>query len=449
MRKWLAIAFIGFISCQPGYAQNKGRELDSVVSHWTALTKYSGTVLVAQKGEILLHKGYGLKSHHQEKQPDENTLYITGRLTEMYTSALVFRLQEEGKLSIKDTLAKHLPDFSFSNKVTIGHLLSHTSGIHDYMYDDRLYATGLTSPRSRQDIVTLFSDQALAFEPGSKYQPSSSNYYLLGMITEKVTGMSYYEAMYKYIINPLQMENSGFDYGRFASWDKAQGYSILNNQRMLPAFSIDSTISYSSGGLFTGTKGIYKLAEAMLNNKLLKKSSWQSMLTPQQDTFAYGFEVTTLAGKKAIGHTAETYGFVHCMYVLPEDSTVIIIMSNDFESEIFYILDDITAALYNQPYTLPKPRSSVFLEETRLKHYEGRYEFEEGMDLNVYSRDRLLWGKISGGEEFTLLADIIPDEFFMNSVDVEFYFIRDKKTNLVTGVTIRQNRKEITGKKWQ
>lgn len=449
MSKWVGIACTIIVLAQQVQAQDKSRELDSVVSHWTALAKYSGTVLVVQKGKVLLHKGYGLKSHHQEKQPDENTLYITGGLTEMFTSALIFRLQEEGKLSVNDTLVKYLPDLQFSKKVTIGHLLSHTSGIHDYMSDDELYTTSITTPRERAEIVRLFSDKPLSFDPDTRFFPSGSDYYLLGMVAEKVTGTSYYEALRKYVITPLGMENTGFDYSQFASWDKSQGYSILNNQRLLPAYVIDSTVSYAAAGLFTGSKGMYKLAQAMLGNKLLKKSTWQTMTTPQTDSFAYGFEVKKIAGKKAIGHTAETYGFVHCFYVLPEDSTVIIIMSNDFESEIFYILDNITAVLYNQPYTLPKPRSSVFLEEARLKHFEGRYEFEEGMDLNVYSRDKLLWGKMSGGEEFTMLADVIPDEFFLSSADVEFRFIRDKKTNLITGIIIRQNRKEITGKKWQ
>lgn len=449
MKIWLIIACTAFVCINRTHAQDKAKELDSVISHWTGLAKFSGTVVVAQHGEKIIHKGYGLLSHHQERKPDEKSLYITGGLTEMFTSALVFRLQEEGKLSVKDTLGKYLPGFPFSNKVTLAHLLSHTSGVHDYMSDDNLYTAGITTPREREDIINLFKDKPLTVEPGTKFFPSGSDYYLLGMVVENVTGTSYYDALRKYIITPLGMENTGFDYGRFASWDKSQGYSILNTQRLLPAFAIDSTVSFASGGLFTGSEGMYKFAQAMLGNKLLKKSSWQTMTTPQKDSFAYGYELATIAGKKAIGHTAETFGYVHCFYVIPEDSTVIIIMSNDFESEIFYILDDITAVLYNQPYTLPKPRSSVFLEESRLKHYEGRYEFEEGMDLNVYSHDKLLWGKIAGGEEFTMLADVKPDEFFMSSVDVEFRFIRDKKTNLVTHVIIRQNRKELLGKKWQ
>ncbi|HEY9176360.1 MAG TPA: serine hydrolase domain-containing protein [Flavipsychrobacter sp.] len=449
MKIWLLIVCTTLACINNIYAQDKAKELDSVINHWTALTKFSGTVLIAQKGKKIVHKGYGLLSHHQERKPDERSLYVTGGLTEMFTSALVFRLQEEGKLSINDTLAKYLPEFAFSKKVTLAHLLSHTSGIHDYMTDDNLYTMSITTPRERQEIVRLFKNQSLKFEPGTNFSPSATDYYLLGMVVEKVTGTSYYDALRKYVADPLEMENTGFDYNRFASWDKSQGYSILNNQRLLPAFVIDSTVSYAGGSMFTGTEGMYKFAKAMLGNKLLKKSSWQTMTTPQKDSFAYGFELATIAGKKAIGHTAETYGYVHSFYVIPEDSTVIIIMSNDFESEIFYLQDDIIAALYDQPYTLPKPRSSVFLEESRLKHYEGRYEFEEGMDMNVYSRDKLLWGKISGGEEFTMLADVIPDEFFMSSTGVEFRFIRDKKTNLVTHIIIRQNRKELLGRKWQ
>ena len=451
MRSWLIIACITAIFSQQTLAQDKARELDSIVNHWTALAKFSGTVVVAQKGKKILHNGYGVISHDQGKRPDSNTLFITGGLTEMFTSALVFKLQEDGKLSIKDTLAKYLPEFSFSRQVTLQHLLSHTSGIYDYMKDDSFYVGGIVTPRKREDIIRFFNNKPLAFKPGKGFSNSVSDYYLLGMVVEKVTGTTYYEALRKYIINPLKMENTGFNYGFFASWDKAQGYSILNQQRLIPAFPPDSTVSYAAGGLFTGSQGMYKFAEAILKQQLLKKSSWQIMTTasPQNGQYAHGFELAELGGKKAIGHTAETFGFVHCLYVIPEDSTVIIIMSNDFESEIFYMLNDITAALYNQPYSLPKPRSSVFLEETRLKHYEGRYEFDNGMDLNVYSRDKLLWGKISGGEEFTMLADVIPDEFFMSSADVSFRFIRDRKTNLVTHIIIRQNRKETTGKKWQ
>ena len=158
MRSWLIIACITAIFSQQTLAQDKARELDSIVNHWTALAKFSGTVVVAQKGKKILHNGYGVISHDQGKRPDSNTLFITGGLTEMFTSALVFKLQEEGKLSIKDTLAKYLPEFSFSRQVTLQHLLSHTSGIYDYMKDDSFYVGGIVTPRKREDITRFFNN---------------------------------------------------------------------------------------------------------------------------------------------------------------------------------------------------------------------------------------------------------------------------------------------------
>mgnify|MGYP000474390735 CR=1 FL=1 len=449
MRKLLAFTACIILIGTNAIAKDKDKELDSVVTHWKNLAKFNGSALVMQHGKELLYKGYGIRAVDYGNISAEKTLYMIGGATEMFTSAIVFKLQEEGKLSINDTLSKYLPDFPNSRKITLKHLLSHSSGIYDYMNNDSLYTIGVVTPVERSVMLSYFKNKPLAFKPGSQVQYSTSNYYLLGMVIEKAADTNYYAAMRKYILDPLGIENSGFNFGGFASWDKAQGYSILNTMRFIPAFNIDSTISYAAAGLFTSAEGMKKFFNAMMSNKILKKSSWETMTTEQGGGFAYGWQVKDIYGKKAIGHTGETYGFASTFFMIPEDSTVIILMNNDFESEVFMIADDIAAVLYDQPYELPARREAVFLEQRRLESYEGRYEFPDGADLNVYARDKLLWGKMTNGEEFTMLADKKMDEFFMSSVDVEFYFIREKGTNLVTDVIVRQNRKEIKGHKWQ
>lgn len=447
MRKLLAftacIILIGTIAT----ARNK--ELDSIVTHWKNLAKFNGSALVMQHGEQLLYKGYGIRAVDYGNIDAEKTLYLIGGATEMFTSTLIFKLQEEDKLSINDTLYKYLPNFPNSKKITLKQMLAHRTGIYDYMANDSLYLRGILAPLDRSFILDCFQNKPLAFKPGADFMYSTSNYFLLGMVIEKVTDTNYYAALREYVLNPLGIENSGFNFGGFASWDKAQGYSILNTGRYIPAYVIDSTVSYSAAGLFTSADGIKKLFQAMLNNKLLKKSSWKTMTTEQGGGYAYGWQVKDIYGKKAIGHTGETYGFASSFYMIPEDSAIIVLMNNDFESEVFRISDNIAAALYQQPYELPARREAVFLDAKKLQSYDGRYEFEGGIDLNVYSRDKLLWGKMSNSEEFTMLADKIPDEFFMVSVDIEFRFIRDKKTNQVTDVIMRQNRKEMKGHKWQ
>lgn len=449
MRKILLCAVLFLTATANAQVKDKSSELDSVLRHWEGLAKFSGTVLVAQHGKIILHKGYGVAISDQGLRPTEKTLYITGGATEMFTSAVIFKLQEEGKLSLNDTITKYLPEYKMYSDVTIRHLLSHQSGIFDYLSNDTLYNNSVSSPTDRSVVINNFKNRPLAFKPGTATLQSASNYYLLGMIIEKVTNNSYYETVRKYTLNPLSIENSGFNFAGFASWDKAQGYSILNTMRMIPSFPMDSTVSFAAAGLFTNTNGLYKWGNALLQNKLFKKDSWKTITTEQGGNFAYGWETKDVFGKKAVGHTGETFGFLSCFYVIPEDSTIIILLSNDTESEIFYIFDNLASVLYKQPYKLPSKRTAVFLELIKLQQYEGRYEFENGMDLNVYAKDKLLWGKAGNQSEFTMLADLVPDEFFMSTADVEFRFIRDKKTNLVTHIVIRQNRKEQIGRKWQ
>src|SRR5690606_15310838 len=116
MRKWLAAVVVSMTLLNTTQGQDLKRELDSIVTHWTGLAKFRRTVMVAEHGDEVLHKGYGLISHQPEKTPDAYTLYVTGELTEMFTAMLIFRLEEEGKLSTNDTLAKYLPERPLSKK---------------------------------------------------------------------------------------------------------------------------------------------------------------------------------------------------------------------------------------------------------------------------------------------------------------------------------------------
>ncbi len=447
MRKLLLL--IASVAFAAGYARagDIKRELDSIVSKWEYLEKFSGTVAVLQHGEVLLNKGYGVSIGNTGKVPHENTLYLVGESTEMFTAALVFKLFEDGKLALSDKMTKYIPELKEYDAVTIKDLLTHRSGIPDYFMSAAL--GNVYVAHTRTDIMKIIAGKTLMFTPGTTYNNSFSNYYLLGLIIERITSKPYGEALQQYILKPLDIKDAGFDFNGLASWDKAQGHTILSSTRMIPAFNTDSTIGYSAAGLFMSANGMYKWAKAMLGYKLLKKSSWQVMTNELGNNYGHGWESTDVFGKKAIGHTGEIPGFISNFYVIREDSTIIIILSNDFESETGYIFDQLTAALYKQPYTLPEKRIPVFLEQSRLEYYAGTYAFEDGSNLNIYIKEGQLWGKMANMDEFTIVADIIPDEFFMNSVGTEFKFHRDKKTNLVTHVVVRTSRKESIAKKWQ
>ncbi|MCB0698687.1 MAG: serine hydrolase [Chitinophagales bacterium] len=424
-------------------------EMDTLMYHWLGLARFNGTVLVAQHGDVLLHKGYGPRDVDQDSVCNEHTIYQIGGLTEMFTAAIVYKLQEEGKLKTTDKLSKYFPDYKVGKDVTIAQLLAHRSGIYDFMDVDSFYDGSIYSPRSRADIVLAFMNRPLLFEPGTKYNLSTSDYMLLGYLIEEITGKSYFDIVRTRIFEPYGMNSTGFNFGGYPSWDKARGYQILNFTRMLPSIPVDSTVGGAAASMFSTTEDMYKWAQVILSGKFLKKQSWDAMLKPVSDTAASGWLTTSFYGNTAVGQIGEAQGYVSSFFVAPADSTVVILLSNDQESEVDYVRDGLVAILYDKPYEYPKERVIVQLYPDQLKRYEGMYEMEDGFDMNIYVENGVLNGKVTGQTPFTMYGEKGNwDHFFMLSADVTFHFTRDKRGN-VDGVIVRKNRQILTGKKWQ
>ncbi len=445
--KPLLLLTVLFTSYNNTFAQSKIMELDSVVATWTNVAKYNGTAMVVKGKDTLLMKGYGPKDVNRNYACDPNTLFQIGQITEVFTSALVFKLQEDGLLSIKDKVSKYYPDFPHGDKITIEHLLTNTAGIPDYMKDDSFFLASIHVPRSRNDVLRAFYNKPLNHKPGSKHEISQSNYAMLGYIIEKVTGQKYYIALRERLLNEIGTTNTGFNFGGYASWDKAKGYQVLNKFRVLRSIPLDSTVGYASAGLFSGAKDLMRFAKAVINKEYLSAESWDKATTEYKDDYAYGWQIKDVYGKKAIGHIGITTGFVSNFLIIPEDSLTVILLGNDMENEINRLQADVLAAIYDQPYELPKPKPVLRLSERILEDYVGRYELPNGDDINFYIKNGLLYGRMIGQDEFTMLAEKV-DKFYIQPVDMEFTFVRNDK-NEITDVIVRRLRTDLKAHKWQ
>src|SRR5687767_11723839 len=198
-----------FFSCTTR-AQPSTRLLDSMANLYAQLKDFNGSVLVAQKGNVLLEKGYGYKDVTQKTKVDANSLYQYGSVTKQFTAALVMYLQEKGKLNVEDKLSKYYPDLPFADSVSIYHLLTHTSGIYNYTNNGSFMAAEAVKPANDQKILALFRDQPLQFKPGTKFSYSNSGYSLLGYIIEKASGKPYEKLMREVILDPAGMSTAGF-----------------------------------------------------------------------------------------------------------------------------------------------------------------------------------------------------------------------------------------------
>ena len=134
-------------------------------------------------------------------------------ITKTLTSTVILKLQDEGRLSINDNLTKYFPDYPHGSKITIHHLLTHSSGIYNYTGDVGIEDSLIVNhPIAKERVLSYFKEKPLDFSPGKYYSYNNSGYFLLGLIIEKITGKPYESVVREYIFKPLGMTQSGFDF---------------------------------------------------------------------------------------------------------------------------------------------------------------------------------------------------------------------------------------------
>lgn len=444
MKKFFLILVI-IIESTCTYAQSTQAKLDELLTAYSKINKFNGTALVAQKGKILLEKGYGMKDANLSLTNDVNTIYQIGSVTKQFTAAVILHLEEQNKLSIKDKLSKYFPDFANGNKITIENLLTHTSGIYNYTNDSTFMANEITHNYTRDKMIALFKNKPLDFEPGAKWSYSNSGYSMLGYIIEKVTNKSYEQVVHEIILEPLHMNHSGFDFTHLKSADKAIGYFVLNGNIKAVAPIVDSTVSFSAGALYSTVEDLYKWDRSIYSNTILKPESWKTALTPYKDKYGYGWLIDTLYNRQVTMHSGGIHGFNSNMFRMPQDEIVIILLNNKRNPTLNEITKGLAAILLDQKYEIPKENVALTVPESILQSYVGEYELAPTFKIIVRIENGNLKAQATGQPAFDLFAKS-ESSFFLKVVDaqVEFFKGEDGK---IDHLILYQNGATIPGKK--
>lgn len=308
--------------------------------------KFNGTVLLAKKGNILFRQGYGMANLQKKSPNTPNTIFRIASVTKQFTALAIMQLQEQGKLNVKDSIHKYLPDYPHGDKITIHHLLTHTSGIPNYTsFPDYLETMG--QQVTVEQNLDKFKDKPLDFEPGSMYQYSNSGYNVLGAIIEQVSKQSYENYIYEHIFKPLGMNDSGFRDGGIADKQFAVGYTNGPDTPSEAPF-VDMSIPYSSGAMYSTIDDLYKWDRSLYTEQLIKKNSTEAMLTPFKENYAYGWVVVD-EGRKIYGHNGGINGFVAILLHYMVDDMTVIVLSNNDSADINRIGDTLGKMLEASP----------------------------------------------------------------------------------------------------
>jgi CubicO group peptidase (beta-lactamase class C family) len=294
-----------------------------------------GSVLLAKGGNVILARGYGLANIELGVENTPATKFRLGSITKQFTAAAILQLAERGRLAVGDPVSKHIPGSPEAwSRVTIHHLLTHTSGIPSYT-DRADYRQRMREPAgSPLDFIERFRHLPLDFPPGTRFHYDNSGYYLLGAIIEQVSGMKYEEYLRKNIFEPLQMSDTGYDRPSAILTGRASGYSTGKGGTVINAPFLDMGQPYAAGSLYSTVLDLYKWDRALYTSKVLSPQSIAAAFHPGQHEwsanirYGYGWGITEVHGHKVVGHGGGINGFSTVIWRAVEEDAVVIVLSN-------------------------------------------------------------------------------------------------------------------------
>lgn len=359
MRSVLIIALICVVSglC---LAQSKVQSIDALLGKLHQEEDFNGSVLIAEKGKIIYAKSFGYANAENKTALTENTIFLTGSVSKSFTATAILKLKEQGKLTLDDHLAKYFPELPYP-KITVRHLLAHTSGLLEYQSEEiikEIKEKGVTNAELVKVFATL--KPKLEFEPGSKWEYSNTNYILLALIVEKVSGKSFPQYIKETIFAPARMARSfilmknipatlksdvasGY---RFNSFLATAGVNVETLRGARNAFATKQNL-YGPGNMYSTAQDLLKFHEALQRGKILKKQSLTEMYAPtklstgeeyspfartnypSQDAFGWFVANDTSAGT-IVYHPGGDIGFVsYFIRNITRDQCVVILTNNE------------------------------------------------------------------------------------------------------------------------
>ncbi len=326
-------------------AATSSASLDATITKQITQQQVAGAAVgVYQNGVLLDLKTYGLRDVAKKLPVDAGTRFEIGSVTKQFTAAAILQLQEHGKLSIDDRLAKYLPSFPHANEITLRQLLNQVSGLPNYTEmegsDFAGFANLMATPNASKKIVAYVS-KPLNFKPGTKWQYSNTNYWVLGNVVAHVSGMSYENYIREHIFKPAGMTHSGFvsDESSFDDFAIPYWQGPKNDSATAPAPKMDESWPAGAGAIVSTVGDLAAWDMALASGKIISHDSFALMSSSGRLTngkltdYGMGLEVGPHEGHARVGHDGGTVGSLSVNATYPHDRLDVIVLENNVRGE--------------------------------------------------------------------------------------------------------------------
>ena len=313
-------------------AQDLSIKIDSVLNEKFQPDGPGAAFLVSENGKIVYEKAFGYANLELGQKMTSDHVFQIGSITKQFTAIAILMLEEQGKLKLDDELTKFIPDYPVNGqRITIHHLLNHTSGIKSYTNLRKIYSID-KNDMTPKELVDFFKNEPMNFSPGEAYKYNNSGYVLLGYIIEQISGVSYEEFIENEIFKHLGMNNSYYANRREIIKKRASGYH--KKETFQNARYISHTLSYSAGALMSTVDDLNLWQQALLSGKVISRESLAKAFTnyPLNDgdlsNYGYGWNIKTIKNTPSYEHGGFIFGFKSMGVYLPEYGIYVIGLSN-------------------------------------------------------------------------------------------------------------------------
>ncbi|OJJ14272.1 hypothetical protein BKI52_43080 [marine bacterium AO1-C] len=328
--------------------------LEAYLQNLSKQDHFSGAVLVAKDDQVLFEGAYGDRNKKKGLKNNLNTAFCLASTTKTFTAVAIAQLAEKGKLKFTDFISKYIPEYpkDIAQQVTIHHLLTHTSGIE--LDDYKPFNQAVQKARSVEELLKaqlkymdhMNENRRKNFKVLNKHDYSNENFSLLGVIIERVSGMSYAQYLEKNIFKPAGMNRSFADYTKLAQdHNQAMGYTFYDNDREFNPekrqenTAFNDVIASPAGGVYSSVRDLYKYFRAINTGKLISPKMRAVLFNKQTkvfdfkaieayESYGYGFHIQQAGKLKNIGHSGRKMGVGSRFEYFPAQDMYVIVLSN-------------------------------------------------------------------------------------------------------------------------
>ncbi len=386
---------------------------------------FDGTVLIAYRDHVILARGYGMANQQFQIHNTVDTKFFIGSITKQFTAAAILILKQRGLIDLDKPISTYLPDYPrpAGDKITIRQLLTHTSGVPNYTDWPGVFLRR-TSPISPTELMDLFKDKPLEFEPGTQFHYSNSGYIILGAIIEKVSGQSYEAFLHHEILKPLGMNSSGYGRREAAHPGRAEGYTEESGI-LVDATPIDFSVLHTAGALYSTVGDMNLWNRALYTDKILTRESIREMFTPGPNGYGFGWFIDNNWGKWHGFHGGFLDGFYTFVDRWFKDQVFIVVFSNEDEAPVRKIARGLAAIIFGEEYDFPISKTPANLTGFDPKEYEGTFEMSPDVYRFVYNIGDSVYTNIQFYQRYLIYPQAIDTFYFALDNTHMLIFSRD------------------------